>query len=146
MTDVTKPHEMQRSLREDVIVPGHEKRTESAEFRAAKERLKADGHHVCYVCGSPDDIQIHHYGCEWSLAGDCDFDKLKAFLLKWDAYGYSNLLQHQPLSSVDDVRNMMALCREHHVQADTGIHEVSFPVWIIQLIETKRGIAIPEEK
>ena len=145
MRDVA-PHETKRSLREDIIVPGHERRTESLEFRASKERLKADGHHRCYVCGSTENIQIHHYGCEWSLAADCDFDTLKAFLLKWDAYGYSNLLLHRPLTSVDDVRNMMALCAEHHIMADTGIHEVSFPVWVIQLIETKRGIAIPEER
>ena len=124
---------MKRTLKEVVIIPGHVKRTESKEFRDAKKRLKADGHDKCYVGQDcKGGIQYHHYGCEWSLWADCDPELLKEFLMEWDIYGYSRLLKDKPITSPDDVRNLMALCELHHIEVDHGIHEITFPVWVIQ--------------
>lgn len=63
-------HIITRHLTEVVITPEHADRTESVEFRHSKARLKADGHFKCYVCGSTEHLQVHHFGCEWSL-GEC---------------------------------------------------------------------------
>lgn len=143
-------HQITRHLIETVNDPAHAERTESPEFRAAKGRLLQDGHHQCWICGTTQQIQIHHYGAEWMFAPVVDFAKLQAFLLEWDVYGYSRLLQHQPLTSVDDVRNCMALCREHHLSgpadgAANGIHDISFPAWISQKWVRAGAETVPEE-
>lgn len=149
-TDTIPAHAIVRHLVEVVNDPAHVKRTESAEFRAAKRRLKQDGHYRCYICGTTKNIQIHHYGAEWMFADVVDYDKLKAWLLEWDVYGYSRLLQHQPLTNVDDIRNLMALCREHHLSgpadgAANGVHDISFPAWISQKL-VKGGVeTVPQD-
>lgn len=143
-------HVITRRLIETVNDPAHAERTESPEFRASKARLRQDGHMRCWVCGTTEAIQIHHYGAEWMFAPVVDFAKLKAFLLEWDVYGYSRLLQHQPLTSVDDVRNCMALCREHHCSgsadgAANGVHNITFPAWVSQKIVRAGDETVPED-
>ena len=81
---MTEAHEILRHLIEVIITPEHAERTEPAEFRRSKERLKADGHDKCWVCGTTENLQVHHFGCEWSLENICDFAKLKAFCEEWD--------------------------------------------------------------
>ena len=144
-------HEMKRTLTEIVITPEHAERTESPEFRKAKERLKADGHYKCWVCGATENLQVHHFGAEWSLEGVTDFDKLKAFCEEWDPYGYGRLLKNHPITSVDDVRNMLVLCQEHHTGVDhadensgTGIHSLTFPVWVIQKLAKTGEDPVPQ--
>lgn len=105
-----KEHVMERTLREIVITPDHAQRTESAEFRRTKERLKSDGHFHCWVCGTTENLQVHHFAIEWSLANAADWDRVKAFTEEWDPYGYGRLLRKRPLTSADDVRNMLVLC------------------------------------
>ncbi|UOF90748.1 hypothetical protein LSG31_00250 [Fodinisporobacter ferrooxydans] len=76
---------------------------------------------------------------------------MKDFVETFDVYGYGRLLKNQPITSVDDIRNMMVLCQEHHTGVDhenggsgTGIHELTFPVWLIQKL-AKRGVdAVPQ--
>jgi hypothetical protein len=103
-------HEQYRTIHESVVTPEHEERKESTDFKKAKKRLKDDGHYKCWVCGSTNNLQAHHYAAEWSLADCVDFDKLKAFCEEWDPYGYGKLLKDTPITSVDDVRNMLILC------------------------------------
>ncbi len=143
-------HTITRHLIETVNDPAHVARTESATFRASKARLQQDGHYRCYICGTTAHIQIHHYGAEWMFAPVVDFTALQAFLLEWDVYGYSRLLQHQPLTSVDDVRNCMALCQEHHLSGPTdgaanGIHDITFPAWISQKFVQSGHETVPED-
>jgi hypothetical protein len=142
--DVVQAHRIVRMLKEIVITPAHAKRKESPEFRNAKKRLRQDGHYRCWICGDTKKLQVHHYGGEWSLEGDFAMDLLKQFLQEWDVYGYSHLLRNLPLTTVDDVRNMMVLCQKHHTGEGHGIHEITFPIWITQKI-CKSGItAVPE--
>ena len=143
-------HVIRRQLLEIVDDPAHAKRTESAEFRRSKKRLKADGHYTCWVCGTPANIQIHHYGAEWSLATVIDMEKLKAYCEEWDIYGYGRLMKNQPMTSVDDVRNCMALCREHHLSgpadgAANGIHDITFPIWVSQKLVKDGMVTVPED-
>ncbi len=147
---MTEAHEIVRHLTEVIITPEHAERTESAEFRHAKERLKADRHYKCWVCGATENLQVHHFGAEWSLENVTDFEKLKAFCEEWDPYGYGRLLRNQPITTVDDVRNMLVLCQEHHTGgtkdgAANGIHEITFPVWLIQKICKQGEDPVPQE-
>jgi hypothetical protein len=136
MPDVQQPHTQQREIHEVVVIPGHQPRTESAAFVATKKRLIADGHDSCWVCGSKENIQTHHFGCEWSLWGDCDPEKLREFLMWADVYGYSNSeeFKGKPILDADDLRNMMQLCETCHIAAQTGIHESTFPIWLSQFM------------
>jgi len=139
-------NEVARHLTEFVIYPEHTKREESEEFKKNKERLKEDGHYKCWICGSTENLQVHHFGCEWALAKDCDFEKLKEFCEEFDPYGYGRLLKNKPITSVDDIRNLLVLCEKHHIEKLYGIHEITFPIWIIQKLAKKGIEPIPENK
>lgn len=152
MTDKTiEAHKTIRHFTETEIVPEHIKRKESSDFRHSKERLKLDGHYKCYICGEADEekLQVHHLGCEWSLQNVCDFSKLKEFLLEWDVYGYSRLLKNLEIKNADDIRNMLVLCSQHHISgsndgASNGIHEITFPIWIMQKLSIDNENPIPQ--
>ena len=138
-----------RHLTETVIIPQHAKRDESSRFKRSKARLRKDGHYQCWVCGSTEELQVHHYGCSWSLSACCDFEKLKAFCEEWDVYGYGKLLKDKPMDSVDDIRNLLVLCREHHNSGASdgvanGIHNISFPAWVSQKVCIKGSEPIPQ--
>lgn len=150
MKDMVEEHKIVRRLTEVVITPDHEERKESRVFRASKERLREDGHYECYVCGSKEDLQVHHYGGEWSLENSLDLNKLKKFLEEWDVYGYGKLLKRKPLESVDDIRNCMVLCQEHHTGGTSdgsanGIHNITFPAWISQKLVKAGAVTVPME-
>lgn len=144
-------HIITRMITETVIDPSHVQRTESEEFRHTKARLRQDGHYCCWVCGTTDSIQIHHRAAEWMFAGDVDYALLKEFCEEWDCYGYGRLLRAQPIATVDDVRNAMALCQSHHTGVDhadgssgTGIHEMTFPAWVMQRLAKKGDDPVPQ--
>ncbi|AFM40351.1 hypothetical protein Desaci_1325 [Desulfosporosinus acidiphilus SJ4] len=143
-------HVIKRTLTEIVIDPSHAERKESAEFRRSKERLKADGHYKCWICGTTENLQVHHFGAEWSLENVTDFEKLKVFCEEWDPYGYGRLLRNLPITTVDDVRNMLVLCQEHHTGgskdgAANGIHEITLPVWLIQKLAKQGEDPVPQD-
>lgn len=145
-------HDEHRALTDIVVDPDHEARTESAEFRAAKKRLKEDGHYKCYICGTTEGLQVHHRACEYMFENIVDFDKLKEFVEEWDIYGYGRLLKAKPITSADDIRNQMVLCQEHHTGVDkndgggaTGIHYLPFPEWIIQKLALDGANPVPQK-
>jgi hypothetical protein len=148
---VVSEHKEVRHLTETVIYPEHANRTESEEFRKSKERLREDGHYKCWVCGCEENLQVHHFACEWSLQNDVDFEKLKQFVEEWDPYGYGKLLKNKSITSADDLRNMLVLCQEHHTGGMTdgianGIHDITFPIWIIQKLAKKNVDPVPTEQ
>ena len=150
MADV-EAHEIIRHLTEVVITPEHAKRTESEAFRQAKERLQADGHYRCWICGTKQSLEVHHMFVEWSLAGVADWSKVKALAEECDIYGYGRLLRNQPLTSPDDIRNLVTLCATHHVGVDhadsrsgTGVNELTMPIWLIQKLARSQEDPVPQ--
>lgn len=149
---MTDEHVENRTIHDFAIDPDHDERTESSEFREAKLRLHTDGHMKCYVCGTEDNLQVHHRAGEYMFANVIDLDRLKEFCEEWDVYGYGRLLRHQPLTTVDDVRNMLVLCQPHHTGVDhkdggggTGIHMLSFSSWIMQKLAKEGANPIPQK-
>lgn len=133
-------HVEKRTLHDYVIDPDHAERNESALFRQTKERLKKDGHYKCFVCGGTENLQVHHLACEWMFANVVNYAKLQNVLQAFDPYGYSTKITN-PITSVDDVRNMLVLCQPHHTGVDhkdgsggTGIHALTMPSWIAQAV------------
>lgn len=132
-------HIQKHTLNEIVITPAHGDRDTTA-FRHSVQRLKDDGHYQCFVSGKRDNLQVHHI-CEFSLEHCFDFEKVKAFLLKHDIYGYSRLLVNTPIESVDDVRNLMVLNQDYHTGVDKengssgiGIHDTTWPIFVAQCV------------
>ena len=150
MSVIIPAHTITRHLIETINDPSHVKRQDTPEFRAAKKRLKQDGHYHCYICGTTQHLEAHHYGMEKMLESVTDFEALQAFLLEWDVYGYSHLLRNKPLTSLDDLRNILILCREHHCSSDrdgaaNGVHNISFPAWISQKLVKRGEETIPQD-
>lgn len=144
-------HLIERRLTDAAIDPNITTRAESAMFRAAKKRLRTDGHYRCWICGTADDLQVHHYGSEWMYQRVVNFSALQTFCESWDAYGYGRLLHHRPMVSVDDIRNLMVLCRTHHEGTDhgdggsgTGIHDMTFSTWIMQRLAQPGRNPVPQ--
>ncbi|HEX9078100.1 MAG TPA: hypothetical protein VF795_00850 [Desulfuromonadaceae bacterium] len=120
------------------IVPGHPDRKATPEFNRSVAKLRADGHDCCWLCGSKEKLQVHHFIGEDCEAGVIDLAKAEAKALCLDPYGYNRASDHAPFDSVDDYRNMMVLCQAHHTGVNatagnpTGIHNTPFPEWILQ--------------
>jgi hypothetical protein len=134
-------HVLKEMIEVDEIIPSHVDRGEASHllFDQSRRQLLKDGHGKCFICGCTENLEAHHFGAEWCLEPDIDFDKLKEFLLLFDVYGYSAKMKDIPLTDVDDIRNLMILCTNHHIIKETGIHATVFPVWISQKL-AKIGI------
>lgn len=148
----TAMHDEKRVLHDFAVDPDHTERSESPEFRATKKRLKEDGHYQCWQCGGTESLQVHHLFCEYMFQAVVDYDKLKAMCEEWDVYGYGKLLRAKPITSPDDIRNMMVLCQAHHTGVDhedgggaTGIHCLPFPEWIIQKMALAGANPVPQQ-
>jgi hypothetical protein len=139
-------HVMRRRLTEIVITPEHAQREESAAFRRNKARLREDGHWRCWLCGTTDQLQVHHFACEWSLWPDADPAKVKAFVETFDPYGYGRLLRHRPLDSPDDIRNLLVLCEACHIGQGTGVHAITMPIWLIQGLAKPGADPVPRKE
>lgn len=148
---IIKGYVMTRQLTETMVIPEHVERKESAEFRAAKKQLKKDGNYKCWICGSTEKLQVHHFLYEHCIKDTCDYNKLKEVCEQLDVYGYGKQMKDIPLTSVDDIRNMMVLCQEHHTGGMTdgcanGIHNISFSAWISQKIAIDGKDPIPDNR
>ncbi|KPV60708.1 hypothetical protein QJ48_04010 [Paenibacillus sp. A3] len=143
-------HIEKRTLRVFVVDPDKADREETPEFRAAKQRLKEDGHYRCYICGSTEEMQVHHR-IYHMFANLVDFEKLKEWCEEWDIYGYGRLLKTQPITSIDDIRNMMVLCQDHHtgtsdeVDGGTGIHNLPIGEFMMQKLALPGCNPIPQD-
>lgn len=127
---IVAAHDQVRKLIEVIHYPDHEPRHESAEFREVKRKLHAQGA-KCYIdngfCEGP--IQIHHI-IEWATQNEVDWEKVKK------DRGYDH---------VDDIKNMMPLCAKHHQWVGFGIHEITYPAWILQKYMTKEALELFEK-
>jgi hypothetical protein len=133
------------TFKESIIIPERPERSYSSIFEKSKKKLKADGHYNCWICGSIENLQIHHYLCEWALGNVCNLERLKEVSEVFDVYGYGNAMKDTPIISVDDIRNLMVLCRLHHIQTYTGVHNLTFTTWLIQKIEKDNVDTVVDE-
>lgn len=127
-------HIQRHTFTEEMVGPQHEERTTSPLFLQSKKQLKQDGHFKCYVCGTTENLESHHFGCEKSEENVCDMQLLELYLIEHDIYGYSHAMLGTPIISTDDVRNQMILCTCHHREKGTGIHNMTHGFWVMQKI------------
>ncbi|HEX7911815.1 MAG TPA: hypothetical protein VF534_27490 [Paraburkholderia sp.] len=139
MTDVTQIHEEKETLTVDVNIPGHEPRTTTALFSKSKAALKASQHPPrCWICGRTEaelgaPLEAHHNGVERSFAeGEIDWDRVKA---DFPHHDWSTFDPANPYTFVDDMSPTgqgLLLCKQHHTGRDSGIHNLAYPLWILQ--------------
>jgi hypothetical protein len=121
-------HAQERTLHEVAWYPAHDGRSESAEFRHDKAVLRAEGHYDCWIGNGRCDgqIELHHNFVEWSSANGIDWDKVKA--------------DHPDIDHVDDIDQMLPLCRKHHRDEGYGVHCISEPIWRMQRYLTPEAL------
>ncbi len=129
-SEVVAAHEVTRHLIEVDDYPAHPVRMESARFEHNRAALigLARG---CWVCGATEEIEAHHV-FEWAEWDALDpvmvLDTLRAF----NPYGLTYDEPQPPITDPDDIRNLLLLCALHHRERETGIHEISWPMWLVQ--------------
>ena len=129
--DEVQAHEQDDTVRERVLYPEHVQRTESAAFRDNKHILVKKLRLGCWVCGTREKLEVHHLH-EWALWPKLDAEKVLEFLRCFDPYGFSRHMGEAPVESPDDIRNLLVLCEEHHRGVDTGVHKLTYPIWLPQ--------------
>jgi hypothetical protein len=124
---VIPAHSDVKRLVEVAHYEAHDKRTESAEFRQSKKYLHQ--HNVpCFINNGRCEghLEVHHNIIEYSASTEVDWDKVKK--------DFPNV------TSVDDLDQMMVLCEKHHRQPGFGIHDMEYPIWILQKYMTEEAL------
>jgi hypothetical protein len=120
--------------------PDHPPRTESALFRKTKKHYH-DAGATCFICGTADNIEIHHVVIEWAFAGAVDWDKLKADHPDFDWASYK-----EPTDFIDSIYNTIPLCAKHHRAPNHGVHHEPYPNWLIQKYVRDDFVLTPDQK
>jgi hypothetical protein len=161
MADIVA-HFKKGTFEEQYWLPAHNERRESALFKANKKFVRDECGVPCWVCGSKKDLEVHHV-FEWAFWNALDRQKitniLNAIAFYDDDYICSankpdelrkkidELEQKKKIvDSPDDIRNLVVLCRKHHRLTHTGIHTLSFPIWLAMSgVPAKGGILTKEQ-
>ena len=144
-------HDNPRLLREIAFYPTHDKRKETAGYRAVHRDLTITKDLPCLICGVRNStlkkksenrygaraMETHHHVVEWALANAVDLAKFnKAILPNLAARHAQNaaykkpFTQRQMLDWVDhSPDNLWVLCDVHHRAQYVGVHEISYPIW-----------------
>ncbi len=144
-------HSNPRLLDEIAFYPAHDKRVETAEYKAVHKHLTVELDLPCLVCGVKHStlkdkasnrygakaMETHHHVIEWALANAVDTDRFNEILrphLK--ARHPQNPAYSKPFTTQDvadwvdhSADNLWVLCDVHHRAKYFGIHEISYPIW-----------------
>ena len=139
-------HFKKGTFREQYWIPAHDKRRESSLFRRNKKFIRDECGAPCWVCGSLEKREVHHI-FEWSLWNAMDTQKVTNILNAIEFYDDDYTSKAQDVNRLrtametasskdpiietpDDIRNLVVLCRKHHRLKHTGIHTITFPIWL----------------
>ncbi|MFC6519768.1 hypothetical protein ACFQAT_08235 [Undibacterium arcticum] len=70
-------HEFKETIAIDIFYPDHPPRTESTLFKRTKHHLVKVLDTPCWVCGSKDKREVHHFHAEWADSDGIDWDKMR---------------------------------------------------------------------
>ena len=120
---------LHRTLDELVEYPHHAKRTESAIYVKTHHHLIYEMDAPCWICGirhtTGGAMETHHYRFEWASQFGLDLAKVEL--------DFPDLTDRQKLAEwVDSESNMLVLCDAHHRGKHHGIHDISYPAWLLQ--------------
>jgi len=96
-------------------------------FDRARKRLKDLGRLKCWICGTTENIQLHHTMVEEALKNGVDVTKFEEL---YPEFGITT--DEQFLEWVEgSENNLTALCFSHHIGI-LGIHFLPYPSWVSQ--------------
>jgi len=143
-------HENRRKLDERAFYPAHDKRKETAAYKAVHEKLVKQLDLPCLVCGikystlkdktqnryGAKQLETHHHIIEWALANAICVEKFNSNLLPHLRHKH-NRPEYQDNFTAQDITNwvdhhednLWVLCDVHHRAKYFGIHEISYPIW-----------------
>jgi hypothetical protein len=148
-TPLIHEHLERQTLIQEYWVPAHDERRESALFRKNKNFLRDQVGLPCWICrkGKADGevLEVHHV-FEWALWNAMTPERVTRILDALEFYedGYVACagdrkpeleralaeVAKAPVKRPDDIRNLVVLCQRHHRSRFTGVHMISFPIWI----------------
>lgn len=161
MPDIIE-HFKKGTFEEKYWLPAHNKRRTSSLFRRNKRFIRDKCGAPCWVCGSQEDREVHHV-FEWSFWNAMDPRKVTNILKAIEFYDEDyvsktidpvklrdkirEVEQSKPvIDTPDDIRNLVVFCRKHHRLRLTGIHTITFPIWLaISAIPAEGGILTKEQ-
>ncbi len=120
-------HELTETLKVDVYYPDHQERTASPQFERARRHLIDELDTPCFICGSKENREAHHFIVEWAYSEAVDWDKMRLFYPNFD---WANFKEPEDFVSAES--SLMILCHEHHLSPDHGIHALPYPIWQLQ--------------
>jgi hypothetical protein len=133
-------HTQPETIHFSINYPDHAPRTESALFRATKHHLVKVLDTPCWVCGTKEGREVHHFHIEWADSEGVDWEKMRAL---HPAFDWSTF--KEPADFVDSEYNMRVLCERHHRGINHGIHMLPYPIWIAQKVMRADFVFSPDE-
>jgi hypothetical protein len=140
MPEIAHEHEEKMQIQIDIFYPDHPPRTESALFRQTKHHLVKVLDTSCWVCGSKDSREVHHFHAEWADSDGIDWYKMKVLHPNFDWSTFT-----EASDFIDSEYNMVVLCAKHHRHKDHGIHLLPYPIWIMQRNQQVGFVFSPDE-
>lgn len=134
-------HEVHETLSVDIFYPDHEPRTASPTFERTRHHLINVLDTPCWICGTKEAREVHHFHVEWADSEAVDWVKMRSLHpdFSWSTFT-------KPEHFVDSEYNMMVLCKHHHTGKDHGIHMLPYPVWIMQRHALQSFEFAPDDK
>jgi hypothetical protein len=134
---------LHRQLDELVAYPKHEPRKASKIYTRTHHHLVYEMDAPCWVCGirhsTGGAMETHHFRFEWASQFGLDLAKVEA--------DFPDLTDREKLAEwVDSEGNMLVLCAAHHRGKYTGIHEITYPAWLLQRYEGDEFTFIDQHK
>ncbi len=131
-------HEVVERLYVDVYYPDHPPRTESALFRKTKRDLIKVKNVPCWVCGTRQNREVHHFYLEWADSAGVDWARMRQLHPDFDWSTFRG-----PSDFVDSPYNMRILCMKHHRHRDAGIHMLPYPIFVMQAVKRSDFVFAP---
>lgn len=127
MEKLANEHELKETLTVDVWYPDHPPRKETDLFRKSRHHVIDVQDTPCWVCGSKEERELHHFHVEWAFSDAADWDHMRELHPDFDWSTFK-----EPKDFVDSEYNMLVLCAKHHRLKDHGIHNLPYPIWVAQ--------------
>ena len=137
---IANEHESHETIEIDFYYPDHSPRTESKIFARTKRHLIDVLDTPCWMCGTKENREVHHFHAEWADSEGIDWEKMK---ILHPNFSWSTFIDAEDF--IDSEYNMRILCLKHHRGKDHGIHFVPYPIWIMQQIKKDSFIFSPDE-
>jgi len=107
-------HVTHEAVTVEELTPPHEPREDTPAYRRAHKHLIEELDTPCWLCGSKESRESHHFPVERSLAGAVDIERL--------AVDHPEVREYPDLMDwVDSEHNLLVLCADCH-RGPGGIH------------------------